>query len=120
MASTSFDLRQQGPRVPIARKVVDLTLVFGDDDTTIEEDILINGTIMSIDFVVPSLDGTQCTLSIEDEDDDERYDSDLVDQSTTHVNLVPGICVGGTSTVKVVTASAQTANRVFKVKIWYV
>lgn len=121
MAVKSFDLRRNRTVYPIASKVVDLTLDYTSNATTISKDVTINGTIMDIFFTVPDLDaGTQCTLYLIDEDNAELYNSGLVDESATH-HLTPGISLDGPNqtTVKVVTADNQTANRTFKVKIKY-
>ena len=53
---------------PLGRNVSSIVLDYSVDDTTIESDIDLNGTILDVWFVVPALDGTQGTLSFEDED----------------------------------------------------
>jgi len=116
MAAT--DVIKVGSQPPVGRRVVDLTLLFGTHATIIEGDIDFYGTVLDIWFVVPALDGTQCTLSFDDEDNTEIYTSGLLDESLTH-HLIPGISYAGVLTVKVTAATTQLANRVFKVKIIY-
>ena len=114
----SIDDRSSKKR-PIAREVVELTLDFSEDDTTITGDIDINGDITDILLVIPDLNaGTQCTLSLEDGDGDEIYTSGLQTESATR-HISPDIPVVGTTTVKIVTASAQIADRDFVAKIIY-
>ena len=118
MASKSIRSRRWHTDYPINREVLEIVLDHSSDATTITKDINLNGTIMDVFFVVPTLDGTQCTLYFLDEDGDEYYNSDLVDENQTH-HLTPGFSCAGTVTVKIVTATSQTADRTFKVKILY-
>lgn len=121
-----MDLRGSGKKYPIACEVVDLTLAYATNATTITKDIYINGTILDMWFTVPDLNaGTQCTLSLVNADSKEIDTSNLVDESTTH-HFTPGISLSGCAintinkvTVTIVTASAQIANRDFRLEIEY-
>jgi len=118
MASVTNLRRTHGAGPPVGRHVETLTLDYDVNNTTITADIQLSGSILDVFFVVPSLDGTQCTLYFLDEDGDEYYNSGLVDENQTH-HLTPGFSCTGTVTIKIVTASTQSADRTFKVKIIY-
>lgn len=118
MATATNVRRSHGGGPPVGRHVESITLAYATDDTTIEADVEISGTILGCFLVIPALDGSQATLSFEDEDDDEYYSSGLKDESQTHY-LTPGFTCTATLTIKIVTATAQTADRVFKVKLLY-
>ena len=118
MATSTIARRMRDGAPPIGRHKETMIVDFSSNDTTITADVQLNGTIYHAFVVAPALDGTQFTFSMEDEDDDEYYSSGLLDENQTH-KLDPGVSVAGTVTLKIVTATSQTADRTFTVKLMY-
>lgn len=98
---------------PYKEEEFTLTLDFATDDTTITQDIRLNGIVMNAFFVVPALDGSQCTFYLMNGNDRQYYSSGLLDESTTHLLEDIGTAMVD-PTIKIITASSQLANRAFK------
>jgi len=117
MASTT--VIKKGSHPVLGRRIPTVTIAYATDPKVGETDIKqFYGSILDIWLNAPALDGTQFTLSLEDEDDDEIYTSGLLDESTLH-HLTPGISYAGTLTVKITAVTNQLADREFRPKIIY-
>jgi hypothetical protein len=103
-----------------------LVLAYATNATTITDTIDINGLLRGISIVVPNLDSSDTvTLSLTDSDSGTIYSKASIAESGTttayiDANNIPlELPLHGTVTIGIVTSGSQTANRTFKVNIYY-
>lgn len=104
MPVTDFDMASGAP---VWRRKVAITVAQGA--TNAEADVVINGTVYEILFVVPDLEATgAASLKLQDEDNKTWYDSGALAEAASHLFIVTRLLVGVT-TIRIECNAAQTS-----------
>jgi hypothetical protein len=103
-----------------------LVLLYETNATTITGTLEANGLLRGISVVVPNLDSTDTiTLALLDSDGGTIYSKASIAESATTTAYIDAndyplqLPLHGTITISIITSGSQTADRTFKVNIYY-